>query len=539
MPTHAIGDALSGVSSKLMRMSEMQAQANDARQALEADKAVQKMQMDFQAWKAKTPDESQWAEEWKRQRGELEGVIGKMRMTDDARAQLNQGLQRQFAHAEISLQGEALKQTGLRTRATAFEAVSTAVQGGNAAGAEKAVSTLQASGAAADWEIADLRRQIATEVPVSRRRIAVEKSTSLMNEGKYDEAYAALPEDLDDEQRVALTGRIEHHKMVSGMKDLAQEDPIAAQKIVSSARQQRRITPLEEQEIKTLMDTQTNVLRTQEMKELQKAIENPAGRKTEQISLMLQEKRYLQDDDKQMLSRYLHEGNQGDFIDYLGLFGQVATFSGQKDTPEYKRLLMRVNMMTKDEKKAQLLKSLDYNATHGPDDAHRVADKAYGQLTRDAAMGKLAGVNGLMAPLKDPTTQPEAAVRDAINTIYQRKLKANGWENVREVRGMRIRIDALREEAKREYWQSRNDQRSSYETYKVRDENRRLQTEKIYNELRTEIADFLKANPKATSTDVKRFYDGALGRRGLAFDPRYTPNVPDEPTLPSSIRTAR
>lgn len=108
----AIAKGLGDVASVAMDISEKAKRAQDVTNLTTASMEMQKAQMEFADFQLKNPDESKWLDKWKEINTRLESEFGSLKLTPDARLDLNERFTGWSTRGTIQVQADAFKQAG-------------------------------------------------------------------------------------------------------------------------------------------------------------------------------------------------------------------------------------------------------------------------------------------------------------------------------------------------------------------------------------------------------------------------------------------
>lgn len=146
----AVGQGLKNVGSTLFDISEKAKRANDVTNLTNASMAMQTAQMEFSKWQLSPEgqDESKWLGKWEEMNNSLKSQFDQMKMTPDARAQLQERLTSWSTRGTIQVQASAFKQAGQRVRQSIDNAMEFGKQTGDFTPARQAVNDYGNSGLA-------------------------------------------------------------------------------------------------------------------------------------------------------------------------------------------------------------------------------------------------------------------------------------------------------------------------------------------------------------------------------------------------------
>ena len=141
----AIAKGLGDVASVAMDISEKAKRAQDVTNLTEASIAMQNAQLEFANFQASAEgqDESKWMEKWNEIQNNLKTRFSQMKLTPDARLQLQDRVTNWSTRGTIMVQADAIKQTGRRTAQAFDNALTIAKQKGDFSIADQAYSDIE------------------------------------------------------------------------------------------------------------------------------------------------------------------------------------------------------------------------------------------------------------------------------------------------------------------------------------------------------------------------------------------------------------
>lgn len=228
----AIAKGLGDVASVAMDISEKAKRAQDVTNLTTASMEMQKAQMEFADFQLKNPDESKWLDKWKEINTRLEGEFGSLKLTPDARLDLNQRFTTWSTRGTTMVQADAFKQTGRR----AAQAVDNAIQAGFTTGdfgpAKQAVTDYnklplpEEDREAMRLQLASAEKKYAAESFQSEVNMARERydGIALMNAVEKASAAGALPPN----KRAEFEDEAKRLEAVGTVRQIADVDPIVA-----------------------------------------------------------------------------------------------------------------------------------------------------------------------------------------------------------------------------------------------------------------------------------------------------------------------
>lgn len=136
----AWSQALNNVSGALQTLALKKAEADDARQLIEAEGEMRRHALEFQQFQQTTTDQDQWLPAWQERQKAMQKYIDGLKITDGARARLDSGFARWSGNKAISVQGEAFKQSVERSLQAIETRAGQAADAGDRAGIDSALS---------------------------------------------------------------------------------------------------------------------------------------------------------------------------------------------------------------------------------------------------------------------------------------------------------------------------------------------------------------------------------------------------------------
>lgn len=140
----AVGQGLKNVGATLFDISEKAKRVNDVTNLTNASMEMQKAQMEFADFQLKNPNEADWLPQWQTINNRLKSDFEKMKLTPDARAQLQERLTSWSTRGTIQVQAEAFKQTGRRAMQAFDNALAVGKQTGDFSVAESTAQDIDA-----------------------------------------------------------------------------------------------------------------------------------------------------------------------------------------------------------------------------------------------------------------------------------------------------------------------------------------------------------------------------------------------------------
>jgi len=166
----SIGKALGDVSNVVYDIQQKAKRANDVTNLTTASLRMNEAQMQFAEFQQKNPNEADWLPEWKNIETKLQGEIGAMPLTPDARAQLTNRFSTWSTNGTINVQAQAFKQAGVRMDALGETAKRQSFETGNTKIYDDHVDAAVNAGLVLPEVGANLKAKNADEV--KRKRIA-------------------------------------------------------------------------------------------------------------------------------------------------------------------------------------------------------------------------------------------------------------------------------------------------------------------------------------------------------------------------------
>lgn len=211
-------------------MAQKTAEANDARQLIEAEGEMRRHAMEFQQFQQTTTDQEQWLPEWQKRQTELQKRIDGMKLTDDARLRLTSSFGRWSDGHAIAIQGEAFKQAVGRAKQAVVNRADEAAAAGDFQGIQSALAMLPD-----DYTTPEERDAIRINLDGKAKAVALDqlnKQVGTALDLRDIEGAKALVQEspfLPDIDRAAQLARIDSTHAVNAQKDefqaLSLQDP--------------------------------------------------------------------------------------------------------------------------------------------------------------------------------------------------------------------------------------------------------------------------------------------------------------------------
>jgi len=144
----SLGKALGDVANVASNIQEMSRRANDVTYLTNASLRMNEAQKEFATFQQSPEgqDETQWLPKWKELESKLQGEIGAMPLTPNARAQLTNRFSEWSTNGTINVQASQFKQTGKRMDATVELAKRAAIDSGDVTIFQQAQQTRRDAG---------------------------------------------------------------------------------------------------------------------------------------------------------------------------------------------------------------------------------------------------------------------------------------------------------------------------------------------------------------------------------------------------------
>jgi hypothetical protein len=138
----SIGKALGDVATVASNIQDMSRRANDVTYLTNASLRMNEAQKEFATFQQSPEgqDETQWLPKWKELESKLQGEIGSMPLTPNARAQLTNRFSEWSTNGTINVQSQAFKQTGRNAALSVQNALTVAQQTGDFSTVRQAAS---------------------------------------------------------------------------------------------------------------------------------------------------------------------------------------------------------------------------------------------------------------------------------------------------------------------------------------------------------------------------------------------------------------
>lgn len=520
----AVGQALVGLGQLGTHLAGQMVQANDTRQMMDAQAVMNQHQADQQLFQTKNPDQDTWLPEWQKRVDSTHEYIGGLKLSNGAQQVLNKTVGRWGQLQGTDIEGQAFKQSVGRAKQAVYNTATVAAQDGNVQGIESAISMLPH-----DFTTREEREQIRVQLHgiamgVQRSQVKNNVSAALTN-NQPETAKSWLDQGLKTGaltpyEHASQMADVNHAQEVNDLMTIANDDPRRAMELATVGEQAKRISGVERVKVVDAAQSKLNELRTTSLKDYTSQIQLGVADKEKFAGKILNDPN-LEPVDKANLAVFLDRGPVNDPVTYASLYAEAKTFDGKEGSPEFSRLLSRVDMTLKDDQKSSVISALGESVKGTKDGASKAKAAIYSQMADDLKAGLFGDTHG---SLDRPSAVLPQNVRASIDTI-KGGLMLN--DKVSPEDQQKPDVAAKYERMARvKWWENQPDKNKGehFNAYMVEDEGLKHAASDRAWAAMTSLEKWMSDNPKATPQEARSYYDSLLTRQRAAGN--VTPLLP-------------
>lgn len=520
----AVGQGLMHLGALGSDMAFQMRRANDTTGLVQAEGIMKQHAAEQQLFQQKNPDQNTWGQAWQDRYATVQDQLGKIPLSNSARASLNQTLNFWHQRMGTEIEGQAYQQSIGRANQAVTNLATEQALAGNPEGVEQAwklhppgmaPEELEAMKLKLMGQARDVRRgNIKNNVQAALLNNQPEVARSWLDKGAQVGA-------ITQEEHAAQMADINHSQEVQNLVTIANDDPRRAMELAFVGEQAKRISGPERVRIVEAAQGKLDNLRADAVKDYTSQIKLGVADKNAFADKILKDSN-LEPVDRANLSRFLDVGPVNDPISYASIYAEAKAFEGKEGSPEYSRLLSRIDMALDGEQKSSATAALA-DAVKAPKDAqHRSINEVYSMAAGDLKNGMFGDIN---STLDSPGAVLPKNIRDEVATIRGSLMMGK----VSPEDQAKPEVMAQYERAAREQWWKNQPEKArgkNFNAYVIEDETKKAQAFRRYQDAVSSLEKWQSAHPEATAADLRSEYEKYLVRQRAAGGVSASPLLP-------------
>ena len=495
-------------------MARKTAEANDTRQIIEAERDMQRTELEFQQFQQTTTDQDQWLPAWQKRQTELQNRIDGMKLTEGARLRLTSAFNQWSGKKAIAVQGAAFQHAVGRSVDAIKLRAAEGAKAGDYGQIDNALSLAMEGSMTPEQKEFERARLYEIAKNANREREKMMADTIIKEKGLagVSEANAIFAESphWTPEEKANMKAGTARAAEVENLAVIANDDPRRALELAPTLEQAGKITAPERIRIMDAADGRLNAIRTEKIQRYSSQIQDGVP-DINKLAAEIYDDADLEVSDKEGLQAFLKMGPVNDPVSYAKLFSEAKSFEKAEGTPEYAQFVSRVGMALKGPEKDSVMATLGETVKAPKDASTRAFNEVYAMGADDLKNGLFGDYLG---KLENPSTLPPPNVRQEIRTIRDQLIAAEGEGEMKTIEENPRRLEFWERRA-REKWHENNTDKNKgdFMSYAIEDENKKREASKRWQDSLANLEKWKRENPKATPQQFRAEYEKSLVRQ--------------------------